>query len=586
MKIPIFQSRKIKSFFKIIFLSIKETFLFLYRGFRAKKGLACLRSLAFIVYNCMEKYVECLQQDPTLVGEKRTERLKLFSKGLHQLMPPDPSFSYSIIIPTALPDPHRLKRAVESALEQTAPDFEIILSFEKPLSNSIETIVKGLQSKAPDKIKIVHSEQALLGAAEASAKQYLFIMSADDWVRPDLLLRYEQSLRLLPDPTFTVISSEEYPIRNTNLHLIGSHIHKSSRFSLPFQFDLPDFYNLLIPKSLWNKAMNLKNAPQDLVLRLDLAGASFQYVAAFLYGRGNPVEAYRKVHGGIDNFALYCEQKQLDWTVSHGMHQHSLRAIPKLHPTPSVHVIMPYKDQKELTLKAIKSVLKQEGIGLKITAVDNNSSDASIADELSSLGVEVMTIQEPFNYSRLNNLAVKNSKQHSENDLLLFLNNDIELDPGALQEMARWAIQPKVGIVGCRLHYPNGLLQHGGLELDLTGPLFQMTWSETEKKLPLNQLNKALQLKVCDAVTAACAMMRRTLFIEVNGFDEIWYPIAFSDTNLCLKLAAKGFISFYTPYASGIHHESISRSSHNIEDFEASRWLHLKHMDRYKRLST
>jgi GT2 family glycosyltransferase len=81
-------------------------------------------------------------------------------------------------------------------------------------------------------------------------------------------------------------------------------------------------------------------------------------------------------------------------------------------------------------------------------------------------------------------------------------------------------------------------------------------------------------LHIVDAVTAACALVKRSLFIEVGGFDELCYPIAYSDTNLAVKIANKGFKNFYTPYARGVHHESVSRKLESLEDVESSRWLH------------
>ena len=73
------------------------------------------------------------------------------------------------------------------------------------------------------------------------------------------------------------------------------------------------------------------------------------------------------------------------------------------------------------------------------------------------MGVEVIHVDEPFNYSRLNNIAVikLNGAMHA---ITFYLNNDVDLDRNALLEMCRWIEQPGIGMVGCRLNYPNGLL--------------------------------------------------------------------------------------------------------------------------------
>lgn len=209
---------------------------------------------------------------------------------------------------------------------------------------------------------------------------------------------------------------------------------------------------------------------------------------------------------------------------------------------------------------------------MKITAVDNRSSDPSIAEAIKKLGGEVIHIDEPFNYSRLNNLAVNRTQTANDCDMLLFLNNDVELEPDALSEMVRWCAQPGIGMVGCRLNYPDGRLQHGGVRL-YTGMKKAMRWDHIEKFRSFDEMDESKTLGLFDAVTAACAMMKRKTFLEVGGFDEVWYPIGYSDTNLAIKLAARGLKCFYTPYGVGIHHESISRKT-SIEDFENSWWLH------------
>lgn len=225
-------------------------------------------------------------------------------------------------------------------------------------------------------------------------------------------------------------------------------------------------------------------------------------------------------------------------------------------------------------MKAVASILRQKGVITKITAVDNQSSDLSIGDELKKLGVEVLSISEPFNYSRLNNLGVRESQIGKDCELLLLVNNDVELEEGALEEMCRWIKQPHIGMVGCRLHYPNGLLQHGGIELNPKGPTFQMSWLHVEKNLPFEFLGMTRIIRLVDAVTAACVVINRKIYLEVGGLDEVWHPVAYSDTDLAEKLRSKGLYCIYTPYATGVHYESITRTFDNIEDYEASRWLH------------
>jgi GT2 family glycosyltransferase len=84
-------------------------------------------------------------------------------------------------------------------------------------------------------------------------------------------------------------------------------------------------------------------------------------------------------------------------------------------------------------------------------------------------------------------------------------------------------------------------------------------------------------LRITHAATAACALVRKDAFLKAGGFDEIWYPIAYSDTDLARKLRRLGYLTLYTPYAYGTHHESITRGTlGQYEEMERSRWLFMQ----------
>jgi GT2 family glycosyltransferase len=309
---------------------------------------------------------------------------------------------------------------------------------------------------------------------------------------------------------------------------------------------------------------------------LDLAGAQFQLVPFFLYAwrshlRSNHLsQEARQAQNKTGILALqdYCARKNLDWEIGPGYLDATYRAIPRHPSRDPIHVIIPY------TLQAVQKILDQKIENeIWITAIDNQSEDTSIADDLKALGVEVLRINEAFNFSRLNNLGVKNSQYSEKSKLLLFLNNDVLLEPNALKEMSLWMDQPKVGMVGARLHYPNGLLQHGGVNLGLDAAASRMQWQHVDYHGHPNHLGPSKIISICDAVTGACLLMKKETFLEVGGFDEVWYTIAYSDTDLAVKVQRLGLSSLYTPYAVGTHYESISRGPGVYEAPEESYWL-------------
>ncbi len=582
---------------RLLFLSLLEIWNYFSQAFKSGYGFYSIRKFIYTTFLQFIQFPNVLRNEYKQLSIPHSPIIKKLHtnvSGWHKLLPPDSRFTYSILIPVYKPKPNYLKTALESALQQTAPHFEVLVGFDGLQPNEVYAVVNSLK-KYPH-LKSFQLDREKEGGnisattnylAKKAQGNYLVLMDHDDWIRPDLLFRYEQTLRLLPHPENIVLYCNEYKIDEKDRPLNRSGLEKPNQPYFPYVFVNIICHCLMIPKPYWDKVGGLCiecNGAQDydIALRLDLAGAKLYNVPFYLYAWRSHDQSTAKninqkdysVQAPLKALSRYFKAKNLDWKVEHGICSGSYRALPQITKTPTVHVIIPYKDLKKYTLKTVLSVLAQKDVTLKITAIDNQSTDASIAKELEALGVEVLTIHEPFNYSRLNNLGVKNSRWSPSCEYILFLNNDVELDPGAIYEMCRWIEQPKIGMVGCRLSFPNGLLQHGGIEIHNKGPSNKINWVNTNKLRPKESIGMANFLGVTDAVTAACCLMKRSVFFEVGGFDEIWYPVAYSDTNLATKLKARGLWCFYTPYATGIHHESISRDLQNIEDVEISSWLH------------
>ena len=99
-------------------------------------------------------------------------------------------------------------------------------------------------------------------------------------------------------------------------------------------------------------------------------------------------------------------------------------------------------------------------------------------------------------------------------ELILFLNNDVDLAHDALEEMARWIEQPRIGLVGAKLYYPNGSVQHGGIKLNLEKHGGRtMRWEHVDGRAPVNRQGFSQITGICEAVTGACILMKRDLFL-------------------------------------------------------------------------
>jgi GT2 family glycosyltransferase len=227
-------------------------------------------------------------------------------------------------------------------------------------------------------------------------------------------------------------------------------------------------------------------------------------------------------------------------------------------PRPHVTIIIPTKDRVDLLSRCVGSIVSRSTYGaLDIMIVDDGSSepesDAYFHQVQHDSCVSVLRIDEPFNFSRINNVAASRAR----GPLVCFLNNDTEvISADWLEEMVSLAVREGIGAVGAMLYYPDNTMQHAGVVLGLGG-IASHAHRGQRRGMPGNYGRAALT-QTMSAVTAACMVLRKTAFDAVGGFDES-LAVAYNDVDLCLRLGAKGFRNVWTPFAELYHFESISR---------------------------
>lgn len=230
---------------------------------------------------------------------------------------------------------------------------------------------------------------------------------------------------------------------------------------------------------------------------------------------------------------------------------------------PICSLIIPTRDKLNFLRPCITSVLNSAGSeSLEIIIIDNNSEEEETLAYLKSLhdmpNIRVLPWPHIFNFSSINNFAASQCKS----DVLCFLNNDIEIiDEDWLSKLLEIARMEEVGAVGCTLLYPDSTIQHAGIALD-ENSIAQHIGSG-EKSDYLTSKSIFLPFAV-DAVTAACMMIRKNLFLRLGGFNEDKLAVAFNDVDLCLRLADKGLPVLLHPGVVLTHHESVSRKSDEL----------------------
>lgn len=595
--------KKLLSLLKLYASFCKEYLLFLWRCPSLKeiikRTLRGIQAAAQAIPREISRQIRgTLAGNTSSIHDLSWKQLHSRSKGLHKELYEKSPLGFSIVIPVYHPDPRFFEELLESCLLQTAPKMEILIGLDGSQPSAIQEIIQKLINRhdaSADKIKIYpcarektsggisNTTNELIAAAKY---EYLLFVDHDDWIRPDLLYRYHLTLASLVDGQTTALYCDEFKMDTRGNIIPGTTLRKPWQPEFPYVFVNYICHCLLVPKSVFTENFGLLDPlcdgaqDFDLVLRLYSAKIKLINVPIPLYGwrvhalstASNANQKPKATQAGILALQKLTVREALPWIIEDGILPTTYRA--KASPDLTnvfVHVIIPFKDNKNLTLRCLQSLLSQKKIAMHITFIDHNSSDLSIRDELLAAGVEVLSYSGCFNFSRINNFGLQNSKLTGQ--LTLFLNNDVELESTAIYEMAAWATDPNIGVVGARLHFPDQTIQHGGIKIARNSPKFDATWEHENIRVPSNKPNLSLVTRTVDAVTGAALMIRTELFRELGGFDEIHFPIAYSDTDLCVRVRMKGLKILYTPYAIGVHHEGKTRGRYAPEDFESSSWL-------------
>lgn len=233
---------------------------------------------------------------------------------------------------------------------------------------------------------------------------------------------------------------------------------------------------------------------------------------------------------------------------------------------PMVSVVIPSKDQPEILRQCVESVkLSGADIPLEIIVVDNGSKPENKvkiekmlweeADNgVNGTKISIRYLYNPmeFNFSLMCNMGAGETK----GKLLLFLNDDVVLQEGCIQELAARAVRDYTGAVGIKLLYPGtGHIQHAGITNLPMGPVHKLQSMRDDRDY-YGRANHSCRNFL--AVTAACLMVEREKFTEAGGFaPEL--RVAFNDVDFCFRLYELGYYNVCLNDIYAYHYESLSR---------------------------
>ncbi|WP_158806334.1 glycosyltransferase [Acidisoma sp. L85] len=506
----------------------------------------------------------------------------------------------SIIMPVFNTPQAWLIEALESVRAQWCSRWELICVDDGSAASHVLPILRGY-AKIDERIRILQSPHNV-GTAKATnfglraAKyDYVVFMDHDDYLEPHAIWRL---IRAVQKSKADLLYSDEVVTSDSIEHILD--IRARPAFSYDYYLSHPYFVHLVCVKREiayrvggWNEELAI-SADVDFVLRVIEHANTVAHVPSVLYRW--------RTHG---NSAGHSKQEAVTTTTTMVLQRHLDRTGTKATASPGISfnqyriswpipegrtlIVVPTKNSAELLQKCITSI--EETVypnRYRLVVVDHQSDDRRTKHYLRQTVSKrhiVMPYKGNFNFSRMNNLAVQ---QHSHGcEFVLFLNNDVEAtEKGWLERMTSLAARPGIGIVGPSLLFGDRRIQHAGVIVgysDAAEHVGKFVTFEDEAGARTLGANCTLtSVRDFSAVTGACLMMRLSVFQEVGGFREE-FPVAFNDTDMCLRVRDLGYRVLYDGHTSLYHHESATRTQTNDlihpEDTKLfqKRWKHLMH---------
>ena len=486
----------------------------------------------------------------------------------------------SILVPLYQTEENWLRRCVESVLAQIYPHWELCLVDDASPDARVAEVAREY-ALADDRICFTrrsangHISEASNSALEMARGAYVALLDHDDELRPHALL--EVAAALMASPEAGLVYSDEDKIDEAGRRFDpyfkpdwDPELLRSQNYACHFTtirttlvrgvggfrkgFEGSQDHDLILRCTEGLRPDQVLHIPKVLYHWRAIPGSTALTRDAKDYASSAGARA-------VGEHLERCHPGARVEELSHG---HYRVRWPLPEPAPKVSLVIPTRDKPELLRVCVESLLERtEYPDFELVVVDNQSSDPAAVAYLRRLqdrpGVRVLRYDAPFNYSALNNWAVR----QCDADVIGLVNNDIEvIGPDWLREMASQAVRSEVGAVGAMLYYPNDTIQHAGVVLGVHG-VAAHAYGGMPRGYP-GHGGRARVAQSVSAVTGACLLVRRELYQQVGGLDER-LAVAFNDVDLCLRLREAGYRNIWTPFAELYHHESASRGSEDTD---------------------
>ncbi len=401
---------------------------------------------------------------------------------------------------------------------------------------------------------------------------WLAFMDAGDQLAPDAIFRIQMAIQNHPE--WQLIYTDEDSLTADGQHL---NPHCKPDFNIDYLRSLPYIGGLLVIKkelfeTLGGFDLQADGAEDyDFVLRAweKIGDAGIGHIPEVLYhrlqGGGHCNKSVEEILQ-VSQAALQRHLQRLNIAaeVLPGPFPPATRVRYPLTGTPLVSIIIPTRNQLGYLQRCVESLIEKTRYAhYEMLIVDNDSDDAEARTYLDMLAAQeeqlggrlrVLRHPGPFNFSAMNNRAVEQAR----GDYVLLLNNDTAaLHDDWLDEMVSQILRPEVGIVGAKLLFPDGKIQHAGVILGMRGPAEHPFIAQPPEYR--GYFGRAMLTQNLSAVTGACLLIGKSLYQELGGLDEKQFQVSYNDIDLCLKAREAGHKIVFTPWAMLLHEGSASQ---------------------------
>jgi O-antigen biosynthesis protein len=250
-------------------------------------------------------------------------------------------------------------------------------------------------------------------------------------------------------------------------------------------------------------------------------------------------------------YAKYAQLKVLKHELREFLRLGERIEFPKVN-SPKVSIIVPVYNGAHHTLRCLRALSFDRSVPFEVIVFDDGSTDETSLLLQCFENLVVARSEQNFGSIKAINTAAKMAK----GQFLLLLNNDATLISGSIADaVSVFHDEKDVGAVGARIVQADGLLQEAGCII------FQDGTTNGYLRFCQSEDPRAMFMREVDYCSAIFLLVRTELFLELDGFDEIYAPAYFEETDFCMKLRTRGLRMIYDPSILVEHFEFGSHQS-------------------------